>query len=265
MVSATSAAAGESTNVSSTSSAALWGESARGRPRRSFLFGDFFGDPFFGDPRPFLFGEAFFLHFTSPLFISVFRMHFKCFMFAGVNSTHKSLDLTPHSTLTCRSGHSPHCGKGMLITGLTNASCEDLIFLFFTCGVSSVSISSTSSASCAHLIDVSRRACRSLLKEGRLQETGSLLPLVHVVNMFFSRVNITNPLSNLEHFAKHVSIFWMHVGIHGFPLAPSWTTWRRVTWTPQASPASSPDSESGPRCLDMAQTDTASVGRPAVV
>ena len=59
-VSATSAATGESTNVSSTCSAALWGESPRGRPRRSFLFGDFFGDP-----RPFFFGEAFFLHFTS--------------------------------------------------------------------------------------------------------------------------------------------------------------------------------------------------------
>ena len=63
---------------------------------------------------------------------------------------------------------------------------------------------------------------------------------------------MTNPRSNLEHFAKHWSILWMQVGIHAFPFAPSWTTWRRYTWTLQVPPDSSPDSDSGPRCLDMA-------------
>ena len=118
--------------------------------------------------------------------------------------------------------------------------------------VSSVSIS-TSSASCAHLMEVSRLARNNELKEGKLHETGSLLDFLDVVNMFRSSVNMTNPRSNLEHFAKHASIFWMHVGVHGFPLAPSWTMWRRDTWTLQAPPASSLDWESGPRCLDMAQ------------
>ena len=223
------------------------GDSAKGVERRSLLLGDFFGD------ARFFFGEPFFLQVTSPFSISVFRMHFKCFILAGVNSTHRSLDLTPHSTLTCRSGQSPHSGKGMLITGLTNASCEDLILRFFIWGVSSVSISSTSSASCAHLMEVSRLARNNELKEGKLHETGSLLDFLDVVNMFRSSVNMTNPRSNLEHFAKHASIFWMHVGVHGFPLAPSWTMWRRDTWTLQAPPASSLDWESGPRCLDMAQ------------